>query len=298
MMSALAKAMKQRSLRSLQEESILADIMVRMLKNPMGFVGSFIIMGIIIAGLFAPLLAPYDPTEQFRDSRLVAPSSQFLFGTDEYGRDVLSRVLYALRASVVVSLIAVGLGGSVGIFAGFVAGYAGGIVDTIVMRLVDTLLAFPGLILAIGIIAAFGTGLQSVAIALGVGASPNFARLARGEMLAQRGRDYVRAARALGARPHRIIFRQISLNALPPLLVHSALAMATAVLAEAALGFLGVGTVAPDASLGTLINEARSRLSSLHLLIFPSAALGLFLLGLNLTADAANEALDPHSRRR
>ena len=268
------------------------------IRNPMGATGAIILSVLVIGGLGAPLIAPHDPLEQIRGHRFEGPSSSFFLGTDALSRDLLSRILYGLRASLLVSIFAVGLGSAIGVSAGFVAGYVGGLTDSIIMRLVDTMMAFPGLILAIGLLAVFGVGLQSVALALGIGAWPGFARLARGQMLAERPRDYVTAAHAMGASGKRIIFRHIAINAMPPLVVQVALAMATAVLAEAALGFLGIGTVAPHPSLGSLINDAGARLDLPHLLIAPTAALGLFLLSLNLLADAINDAMDPHRRRR
>lgn len=280
------------------QKSLLISTFIEVLRNPMGVTGLLLVIMLVIAGLGAPLISPYDPIEQFRGHRLESPSLEFLFGTDEFSRDLLSRVLYGLRGSVLVSIFAVGAGGGLGVASGFVAGYFGGTVESIIMRFVDTMLAFPGLILAIGILAALGGGLQSVAIALGIGVWPNFARLARGQMISELPRDYVLAARVIGATNSRIILRHIAMNAMPPLVVAGALAMAAAVLAEAALGFLGIGTVAPEPSLGSLINSARSRLELPYLLIFPAAALGLFQLGLNLLADATNDALDPHRRRR
>ncbi len=268
------------------------------LKNPMGMTGAILLTVLVVAGLGAPLVAPHDPLEQFRGQRLLGPSTEFWLGTDALSRDLFSRILYGLRASLLVSIFATGLGVLIGVSAGLVAGYAGGLTDSIIMRLVDTMMAFPGLILSIGLLAVFGVGIQSVALALGLGAWPGFTRLARGQMLAERSRDYVVAARALGASSKRIIFRHIAINAMPPLIVQCALAMATAVLAEASLGFLGIGTVAPAPSLGSLINDARARLELPHLLIAPAAALGLFLLSLNLLADAINDAMDPHRRRR
>ncbi len=268
------------------------------IRNPMGLTGAVILGTLLLAGLAAPLVAPHDPLEQFRGHRFESPSLDYWVGTDALSRDLFSRIVYGLRASLLVSMFAVGVGASIGVSLGLIAGYGGGLVDSVIMRLVDTMMAFPGLILSIALLAVFGVGIQSVALALGVGAWPGFARLARGQMLAERPKDYVVAARAMGASSKRIIFRHIAVNAMPPLIVQAALAMATAVLAEAALGFLGIGTVAPAPSLGSLINDARARLDLPHLLIFPAATLGLFLLSLNLLADAINDALDPHRRRR
>jgi peptide/nickel transport system permease protein len=181
---------------------------------------------------------------------------------------------------------------------GFFAGYSGGITDTVIMRFVDTMLAFPGLLLAIAILAALGSGIENVALALGIAAFPRFARISRAQMLSEHVRDYVLAARVIGASRGRIIFRHVSINALPPLLVQAALSMAGAVLVESSLGYLGLGTKPPDPSLGSLINGARSRLEHPYYFAFPGACLALFLVGLNLLADAINESLDPHRQRR
>lgn len=271
---------------------------VRVVRSPTGAAGFTLVLLFVVAGVAAPVIGTHNPLQQYPGFELHGPSTRFWFGTDEFGRDLFSRVLYGIRASLLISIVAVWAGGLAGVAAGLVAGYAGGYIDSLIMRLVDTMLALPGLILAIGILAAFGVGLQSVAIALGIGVWPHFARLARGQMLSERSRDYVLAARAMGASDFRIIFRHISLNAAPPLLVQAALAMAGAVAAEAALDFLGIGTVAPAASLGSLINDGRSNLNHPYMLIFPAIALGIYLLGLTLLADATNDALDPQRKRR
>jgi ABC-type dipeptide/oligopeptide/nickel transport system permease subunit len=179
-----------------------------------------------------------------------------------------------------------------------VAGYFRGLVDTVLMRIVDSLLAFPALLLAIAILAALGAGIQNVALAIGIGAFPRFARIGRAQMLSESNRDYVLAARVTGASEARIMFRHVAINALPPLLVQAALSMAGAVLIEASLGYLGLGTEPPQPSLGNLINGARAHLDQWSYFAFPGAVLALFLVGLNMLADAINEAMDPHRRRR
>jgi peptide/nickel transport system permease protein len=279
-------------------DSLFLTTIVETARNPMGAAGLAIVVFLILVGFGAPLIATHDPVAQLRGHRLEGPSAQFWFGTDEFSRDIFSRTVYGLRASILVSIFAVGVFGSLGTVLGFLAGYFRGAFDALVMRIVDSMLAFPSLLLAIAIVAALGAGIQNVALAIGIGAFPRFARIARASMLTEAGRDYVTAARVTGAGEFRIIFRHVAINALPPLLVQGALTMAGAVLIEASLGYLGLGTEPPQPSLGNLINGARAHLDQWNYFAFPGAALALFLVGLNMLADAINEAMDPHRRRR
>jgi peptide/nickel transport system permease protein len=284
--------------RSRTKDSLFLTTLIETCRNPMGAIGFGIVVVLLVAGFCAPLLAPNDPVEQFRGHRLESPSTEFWFGTDEFSRDIFSRTVYGLRASILVSIVAVGGFGLFGTTVGFLAGYFRGYLDTILMRIVDTMLAFPGLLLAIAILAALGAGIQNVALAIGIGSFPRFARIGRAQMLTESSRDYVMAARVIGAGESRIMFRHIAINALPPLLVQAALSMAGAVLIEASLGYLGLGTEPPQPSLGNLINGARAHMDKWSYFFFPGVVLALFLAGLNLLADATNEALDPHRRRR
>jgi len=279
-------------------DSLFLTTILETVRNPMGATGLVVVLALVVLGFAAPLIAPHDPLQQIRGHRLEGPSAEFWFGTDEFSRDIFSRTLYGLRASILVSIFAVGGFGLAGTIAGFTAGYARGWLDTIMMRIVDSMLAFPGLLMAIAILAALGAGIQNVALAIGIGAFPRFARLGRAEMLLEGSKDYVLAARVTGASEVRIMFRHVAINALPPILVQAALSMAGAVLIEASLGYLGLGTEPPQPSLGNLINGARAHLDKWTYFAFPGAILGLFLVGLNLLADATNEAMDPHRRRR
>lgn len=278
--------------------SLWQRTLIDLVRNPMGLTGLVIVAALLLLGVLAPMLATHDPIQQFRGHRLEGPSSRFLLGTDEFSRDLFSRVLYGLRASLLISIGATFVGGGLGVVVGYAAGYLRGLVEALIMRFVDTMLAFPGLLLAIGIIAAFGAGFDSLAFALGIAAFPRFARLGRALMLAEAGQDYVLAARVLGASRTRIIMRHVAINTLPALLVNAALAMSAAVLVEASLGYLGLGVTPPQPSLGSLINDGRRYLDHAYYLLTPCLCLALFLLGLNLLADAANESLDPHRRRR
>jgi peptide/nickel transport system permease protein len=284
--------------RSRTKDSLFLTTLIETCRNPMGAIGLGIVVLLLVVGFAAPIIAPNNPVEQFRGHRLEGPSTEFWFGTDEFSRDIFSRTVYGLRASILVSIVAVGGFGVLGTIVGFVAGHFRGKIETVLMRIVDTMLAFPGLLLAIAILAALGAGIQNVALAIGIGAFPRFARIGRAQMLTESSRDYVTAARVIGAGEGRIMFRHVAINAMPPLLVQGALSMAGAVLIEASLGYLGLGTEPPQPSLGNLINGARAYMDHWNYFALPGATLALFLAGLNLLADATNEALDPHRRRR
>jgi len=283
----------------LTRESLFWGSLDRLVRNPQGFLGLTILLVLVGAAVFAPALTWHEPNAQDATARFLAPSWDHPFGTDELRRDLYTRTLYGLRVSLAISLVAVSIGAALGIAIGFVSGYAGGWTDTITMRLVDTLLAFPGLLSALAILTILGPSLRNVAISIAFFAVPSFARLARAQMLSERNKDYVASARALGAGPGRIILRQITPNAIAPLLTQVALFMASAVIVSASLSFLGLGERPPDPSLGGLINTAKSNLQKAWwYAAFPGAALALLLLSLNLLADAVNDAIDPYARRR
>ena len=282
----------------MRDESLSVDALYRTATNPQGAIGLFILITLIVLAAFANVIAPFGEAEQIRGSRLLSPNSTHIFGTDDLSRDTFSRILFGLRISLYVSVVGVFGGGSLGTLIGFLAGYAGGWAETILMRLVDTMLAFPFLLLGIAVLAILGTGTSQVALALGIANVPVFARISRAQLLTEKERDYVLAARALGATPARIILRHITTNALPPLLVQAALAMAFAVIAEATLSFLGLGASPPTATLGIILSDGRRWLFSgaWWFVLFPTLGLSLILLSLNFLADAVVEAIDPHRR--
>ena len=285
-------------LRRWRDQSLTVDALYRTARNPQGAIGLTIFLLLVFLAVFADLIAPYGEAEQIRGARLLAPSGTYWFGTDDLARDMFSRILFGLRISLYVSVAGVLGGGAVGTLIGFVAGYAGGWAETILMRLVDTMLAFPFLLLGIAVLAILGTGTSQVALALGIANVPVFARIARAQLLSEKERDYVLAARALGATPPRIVMRHIATNALPPLLVQGALAMAFAVIAEATLSFLGLGASPPTPTLGIILADGRRWLfaGAWWFVLFPTLGLSLILLSLNFLADAVVEAIDPHRR--
>ncbi len=280
-------------------ESMFWGSIDRLLRNPQGVIGLAGLLLLVFAAVFADLVTWHDPIRQDAAGRFLSPSWNHPFGTDELRRDLFSRTVYGLRASLAVSIISVVVGSTIGICLGFISGYAGRWIDALLMRIVDALLAFPGLLAALAIVTILGPGLRNVGVAIAFFSIPSFARLARAQMLGERNKDYVRAAEALGAGPMRIIFRHVSMNAIPPLLTQVALFMAAAVLLSAALSFLGLGERAPDPSLGGLINSAKSNLQDAWwYAVFPGAVLALLLLSFNLLADAVNDATSPYSRQR
>ena len=285
-------------LRRMRDQSLTVDAFYRTVTNPQGFIGVVIFGGLVLLAIFADLIAPYGEAEQIRGARLLSPTSEYWFGTDDLNRDMFSRILFGLRISLYVSVAGVLGGGAAGTIIGFLAGYAGGWLETILMRLVDTLLAFPFLLLGIAVLAILGTGTEQVALALGIANVPVFARIARAQLLTEKERDYVLAARAIGAAPGRIIWRHIATNALPPLLVQAALAMAFAVIAEATLSFLGLGASPPTPTLGIILADGRRWLfaGAWWFVLFPTLGLSLILLSLNFVADSVVEAIDPHRR--
>jgi peptide/nickel transport system permease protein len=222
----------------------------RTIRNPVGLVGSLAFIVLLLAAVFAGVISPYDPVAQHPGQELLAPNDKFWLGTDQFGRDVLSRVIYGSRNSLFVGVLAVLMGAGTGIFTGLLAGFLGGWVDRVLMRCYDALMAFPAILLGIAVVTALGPGLYSVAIALAIGALPVFARLTRSTVLGERGRDYVLAANCIGARDARVMLLHVLPNALPPLIVALSLSMGFAVLAESSLSFLGLGTQPPDPSWG------------------------------------------------
>ena len=280
------------------------DAWHRLIRNPGAIVGFAFVATFVIAAVFAPVLSRSDPYEQnlllIANGCCPGPSGDHWFGVDLLGRDVFSRILYGARYSLLIGVVSVAIGFSVGMVLGAVAGYIGGFVDSVIMRLMDVMLAIPGLLLAIGIVAALGPGIRQIMVAVGVANIPIFARLLRGSVLAQREADFVLAARAVGVRRPTILFAHIFPNAISPVIVQGTLAMATAIIDVAGLGFLGLGFQDPDTpEWGSMLTEVNEYLQTAPFLaIIPGLAIVVSVLGFNLIGDGLREALDPKLRSR
>jgi peptide/nickel transport system permease protein len=281
------------------------DAFHRLIRNPGAIVGFVVVLVFVIAAIFAPLIATHDPVEQelllIAEGCCPGPSSEHWFGVDLLGRDLFSRIVYGARISLLIGVVSVAIGFSLGLVLGAIAGYVGGIVDSVIMRAMDVMLAIPGLLLAIGIVAALGPGLKEVMIAVGVANVPIFARLLRGSVLAQREADFVVAARAVGIRRPTILFAHILPNSISPVIVQGTLAMATAIIDVAGLGFLGIGLQDPDETpeWGSMLTEVNEYLQTAPFLaLIPGTAIVISVLGFNLIGDGLREALDPKLRGR
>jgi peptide/nickel transport system permease protein len=276
----------------------------KLIRNPGAIVGAVIVGVFVLTAIFAPLIAPHDPKEQnlfaLNKGQPVGPSAEHWFGIDTLGRDEFSRIVYGTRYSLLIGVVAVVIGLTVGLLLGAIAGYAGGFTDSAIMRCMDVMLAIPGFLLAIGIVAILGPGLGKIMIAVGVVNIPIFARLLRSSILAQKENDFVLAAKAVGVRGRSILGSHILPNAISPVIVAATLAMATAIIDVAGLGFLGLGPQDPSTpEWGTMLTDANNYLSiAPFLAIIPGLAIVLSVLGFNLIGDGLRETLDPKLRGR
>ena len=276
----------------------------RLRRNPGAIVGFFLVCAFAVAAIFAPVIASSPPLAQdlslLRGGCCPGPSSEHWFGVDALGRDEFSRVLYGARFSLLIGVVAVSVGLSVGLLLGSIAGYLGGIVDSVIMRLMDVMLSIPGLLLAIGIVAMLGPGLTQIMVAVGATQIPIFARLLRGSILAQKENDFVLAARSVGVPRRTILASHVLPNAISPVIVQGTLALATAIIDVAGLGFLGLGPQDPSTpEWGTMLTDTTRYLQTApHLAIIPGIAIVLSVLGFNLIGDGLRESLDPKFRGR
>lgn len=269
----------------------------RYARNRLSLVGMWIVLLIVVTAAAAPWLAPYDPTKPDFVNTLQRPTSAHLLGTDDLGRDVLSRVIYGTRISLLAGVISVGIAVLVGLPLGLVSGFYRGRLDDVLMRITDAMLSFPFLVLALALVAVLGAGLDRAMIAIGIVFMPAFIRLARGQVLSEREQNYVEAARALGAGDGRLLRKHILPNILSPVLVQSSLSTATAITAEATLSFLGLGTQPPTPSWGSMLNFAQPYLGTAPwMAIYPGIAIFATVLALNVLGDGLREALDPRFR--
>jgi peptide/nickel transport system permease protein len=270
----------------------------RILSQPLAAIGALLLAGFVLAAVLAPLIAPANPAAIDLNHRLAPPSAAHWLGSDELGRDILSRILYGARLSLIVAVSVVSCSLLLGIVVGGIAGYYGGVLDTMLnVFVMNAFLALPGILLAIAFVAFLGPGMINLILALAIGGWVGYARLVRGQVLAVREKEFVEAAHALGASDLRVFVRHILPNIVQPLIVQSAIGMAGAVLAEATLSFLGLGVPPPAASWGSMLNDARSHLfGAPHLVVFPALAVMCCVLSFNFLGDALRDHLDPRTR--
>jgi len=270
----------------------------RFFKNKLAVIGGFFTLLLILTALFAPVIAPQDPTAQDYSKYLQGPSSSNWFGTDDLGRDILSRIIYGAQVSLQAGLISVGIALAVGIPVGLFSGYYRGVLDEfVVMRITDAILAFPPLVLALALAAVLGAGLENAMIAIGIVFIPNFIRLMRAEVLSQREREYVEAAKASGISDFRVIFVHILPNCLGPILVQATLAIASAIISEASLSYLGLGTQPPTPSWGSMLSTGQGYLADAPwIALFPGIMIFITVLSINLFGDGLRDALDPKTK--
>jgi peptide/nickel transport system permease protein len=274
------------------------DVWRRFRRNQLGMVGAIIVLLLIVMAVFAPQLAPRDPADQDLRARRTPPNAEYLLGADEFGRDILSRIIFGTRASLTVALASVALGLTLGSFLGALAGYLGGWVDGLVMRTMDLFLAFPYLLLAIIIVSALGPGILNTIVAIAVWTVPAFARVARSAVLQLKERDFVTAAISLGAKEARIMGVHLLPNFAATLVVYASLYLAYAILMESALSFLGLGVQPPTASWAGMIASGRNYVTSApHIATIPGVAIAIAVLGFNLLGDGLRDALDPRSAK-
>lgn len=279
-------------------QSQWAIVLRQLRRNRGALVGLAIMILMVFMAVAAPWIAPYDPLEQVIQDALKPPSAEHWFGADDVGRDILSRIMYGAQISLRVGLISVTIAGTIGTLLGIMAGFYGGWLDTIIMRFIDILLAFPGLLLALTVIAILGPGLFNVMIAVGIGGIPSYTRVARGTTLSVRERDYVMSARVAGCNDGRIMFRYILPNVLPPLIVLATIGVAGAILTASGLSFLGLGAQPPTPEWGAMLTNGRTYLrQAWWFAAFPGLAIMITVLAINMFGDGLRDALDPRLRR-
>lgn len=277
-----------------QERRLVTKLRNQARGNGLSVLAGFFVVLLFSTAVFAPVIATHAPTRQNFGAVLQPPSAEHRLGTDELGRDVFSRIVHGARISVMIGIMAVGLGALIGISLGLLAGFYGGVVDNVIMRFIDVLLAFPGILLAILIAAVLGAGLVPVILAVAIFSVPTFARLMRGSVLSVKQRDYVEAARAAGASDGRILGSHILVNCFGPVLVYATLLMGDAILTAAALSFLGVGVAPPTPEWGAMISTARSYMRSApHVVLVPGVAIFLTVLAFNILGDSLRDVFDP-----
>jgi peptide/nickel transport system permease protein len=286
-----------RSEKSKRARGLWHDALRRLVRHRLAMFGLGVLLIVTLMAFLGPNLAAYDPNAMNFGARFAPPSLEHPFGTDDFGRDTFTRIMYGARISLYVGVVAVGLSATVGSLLGMAAGYGNRLMDEIIMRLMDVLYAFPAILLAIAILAALGKGVGNAMIAIGVVYVPIFARIARAAVLSIRNEEFILAARTMGASDLRILFTHILPNILSPIIVETTLSLAFAILAEAALSFFGLGTQPPDPSWGRMLSEGRNFFrQSVWMGIFPGLAIMFTVMGFNFLGDGLRDALDPRMK--
>jgi ABC-type dipeptide/oligopeptide/nickel transport system permease subunit len=274
--------------------SLYKDAWKRLKRNKLALFGLSIVILLILVAIFAPLIAPYDPIDRVKEDSLQPPSAKYWFGTDILGRDIFSRVIYGSRISLMVGTVAVGISLMIGLTFGALAGYFGNVSDTIIMRVADIFFAFPYILGAIAIMTVLGPGIFNIFIAIGILGWASFARIFRGSILSIKNKEYIEAARALGASNFRIISKHIFPNAFAPIIVYGTMTVGTAIIVEAALSFLGIGVQPPTPAWGKMLSEALDYIDiASWMMIFPGLAIVITVLGFVLLGDGLRDAFDP-----
>ena len=272
----------------------MVAVLRSLIRNPGSAIGLVIVVSLVLVAIFAPLLAPFEPTQMGAGTRLEPPSTAHPFGTDEFGRDILSRVIYGARLTLQIGMIAVGISLSVGTVVGLLSAYAGGWLEGILMRGVDVLFSFTETLIALAAVAVLGPSLQNAMIAVGIAAVPFYARIAHSSALVEKGKPYFEATQAVGAGHQRVLFFHLLPNIAAPMIIVSSLGVSIAILAAAALSFLGLGAQPPSPEWGAMLSAGRDFFSRAPwLMIFPGVAITITVLGFNLLGDGLQEALDP-----
>lgn len=285
---------EMQSFAAIKKESMLKQTWDGLKKNKLAMFGLFLIIVLIITAIFADFIAPYGVDDQDLLRKFKAPSSEFLFGTDEFGRDIFSRIVYGSRYSLMIGAVAASLSAAIGMLIGSVAGFYGGKVDNILMRMIDIMMAIPSTLLGISIVAALGNGIRNVIIAVAIGAVPSYARIIRASILSVKEQEYIEAARSIGASDIRIILHHILPNCLAPIIVQITMSVAKAILEASALSFIGLGVQPPSAEWGAMLSAGRAYIRKAWWIVtFPGLAIAMIIFGLNLFGDGLRDALDP-----
>lgn len=278
----------------LKKKSNAGEIFRRFLKNKAAVLSLVIILLLIIIAIFADQIAPYGYDDQLLSRKFIDPCAEFPFGTDDYGRCILSRCIYGARTSLVIGLISISFSCVIGILLGSIAGFYGSVADNVIMRVVDVMLAVPSMLLALSITAALGNGMRNLIIAVGISAIPSYARIVRASILSVKEQEYIEAARAIGASDARIILRHVLPNCLAPIIVQATMNIAIAILSAASLSFVGLGISPPTAEWGSMLNAGKAYLRTHpHVMIFPGLMIMVTVFAFNLLGDGLRDALDP-----